>query len=98
MDQRFAKRAVGDDKDTNHVSDDYSRRMMPKFILLGCRKGWNALADAAQSRGSDGGFEGVEEHSSHVETGLLGDLLKAGGAGHVHLGQPIADHVEPDEQ
>ena len=33
-----------------------------------------------------------------VEAGLLGDLLEAGRAGDVDLGQAVADHVEADQQ
>src|SRR3982750_4734532 len=48
---------------------------------------------SAQSR-----LERVEEHRRDVETALLRDLLKAGRAGHVDLGQAVADHVEADQQ
>src|SRR5207302_3537024 len=45
-----------------------------------------------------GGFQGVQEHPGDAESGLLGDLLKAGGAGDVDFGQVIADHVQADEE
>ena len=43
-------------------------------------------------------LERVDEHLGDVEAGLLGDLLEAGRAGDVDLGQAVADHVEPDQQ
>src|SRR5215203_4715068 len=45
-----------------------------------------------------GPLELVEEHAGHVESGLLGDFLKAGGARDVDFGQVVADHVQADEQ
>ena len=43
-------------------------------------------------------LERVEEHRGDVEAGLLGDLLEAGRAGDVDLGQAVADHVQADQQ
>jgi hypothetical protein len=43
-------------------------------------------------------FNGIDEHRRDVETGLVGDLLETGGAGNVHLGQEIADHVQSYQQ
>src|SRR5690349_17658390 len=40
----------------------------------------------------------VDEHLRDVVAALLRDLLEAGRAGDVDLGEAIADHVEPDEQ
>ena len=38
-------------------------------------------------------LERVDKHRGHIETALVGDLLEAGRAGDVHLGQAIADNV-----
>src|SRR5262247_2899140 len=44
------------------------------------------------------GLDRVEEHPGDAEAGLLRDLLEAGRAGDVDLGEPVADHVEADEE
>src|SRR5437763_8017056 len=44
------------------------------------------------------GFDGVDEHRSNVEAGLVGDLLETGRAGDIHLGQEIADHIQSYQQ
>ena len=51
----------------------------------------------ASARGQRG-LERVDEHRRDVEAGLLRDLLEAGRAGDVDLGQAVADHVEADQQ
>jgi uncharacterized iron-regulated membrane protein len=43
-------------------------------------------------------LERVDEHRRHVETALLGDLLEAGRAGDVDLGQHVADDVQSHQQ
>src|SRR6185295_18827656 len=43
-------------------------------------------------------FQGIEHHACNVEAGLLRDLLEAGRAGDVHLGQVVADDVEADQR
>src|SRR5690349_20982993 len=40
------------------------------------------------------GYEGAGD----VEAGLVLDFAEARRAGDIDLGQPVADHVEPDEQ
>src|SRR6266852_6200456 len=45
-----------------------------------------------------GRLHGVEEHPGDVESRLLSDLLKAGGARDVDFGQIIPDHVQADEE
>ena len=54
---------------------------------------------AARWRGSGARrFEGVDDCAGRVEAGLIGDLDHAGGAGDVDLGEPVADHVEADDE
>src|SRR3569833_2368477 len=43
-------------------------------------------------------FDGVDEHRRDVEARLVRDLLEAGRAGDVHLGEVIADHVQSYQQ
>src|SRR5688572_8236010 len=43
-------------------------------------------------------LEGFEEHAGDVEAGLVLDFAEAGGAGDVHLGQPVADDIEAHDQ
>ena len=49
-------------------------------------------------RSGERALERVDERRGDVEAGLLGDLLEAGRARHVDLGEAVADHVEADEQ
>src|SRR5688572_23322881 len=58
------------------------------------REGDSGAAAASAQRG----LERVEEPRGDVEAALRGDLLKAGRAGDVDLGQGVADHVEADQQ
>src|SRR5262245_21207780 len=43
-------------------------------------------------------FECFDKKPGDVEARLILDLAEAGRAGDVHFGQPVADHVEADEQ
>src|SRR5436189_3893795 len=55
-----------------------------------------AGAGRGDARSGDRALERVDEHRGDVEAGLLGDLLEAGRAGHVDLGEAVADDVEAD--
>ena len=43
-------------------------------------------------------FYFVQHHARDIETRLLPDFLKAGGARDVHFREIVADHIEPDQQ
>src|SRR5215831_17278140 len=69
-------------------------RVYPRESFPGAPPGGGGL-----SRGRlHGRLERLEERRGDVEAALLGDLLEAGRARDVDLGQPVADDVEPDEQ
>jgi len=40
----------------------------------------------------------IDKHGRHVKAGLIGNLLKTGRAGHIDLGQAVANHVQPHQQ
>src|SRR5436190_18031144 len=49
-----------------------------------------AMRDEGKTAGSgERGLEGVDEGPGHIEAGLLGDLLEAGRARHVDLGEAV---------
>src|SRR4051812_42563464 len=54
--------------------------------------------DGPLSRAGDAGFQRVDEHLGDVEAGLVGDLLEAGRAGDVDLGERVADDVQAHQQ
>src|SRR5665647_3889980 len=43
-------------------------------------------------------LECLHKHRGHVKPGLIKNLLKAGWAGHIDLGQAVANHVQANEQ
>ena len=60
--------------------------------------GARAAPDDAESAQASAALERVDEGRGDVEAGLLGDLLEAGRAGDVDLGEAVADDVEADQQ
>src|SRR6478736_602953 len=55
-------------------------------------------ADRGDARSGERALERFDEHRGDVEPALLRDLLEAGRARHVDLGEAVADDVEADEQ
>src|SRR5580765_897200 len=55
-------------------------------------------ADYPRDSARECGLQRIDEHLRHVEPALLRDFLEPGRAGHIDLGQAVADHIQADEQ
>src|SRR5690606_36581586 len=56
-----------------------------------------SLTGSGPAPAAPAGLDGVEQQAGDVQAELGDQLADTGRAGHVHLGQPVADHVQADE-